>query len=57
MLAGRLLGNGSGYRLMREEYDALSGFECRVDIRSITLDKVDTEESLKLIDAISSWYS
>ena len=38
--------------IMHEEYEALSGFKCRVDMNSTTLGKVDTEERLKLIDAI-----
>ena len=38
--------------IMHEEYEALSGFECRVDMKSTTLGKVDTEERLKLIEAM-----
>jgi hypothetical protein len=38
--------------IMHEEYEALSGFKCRVDMNSTTLGKVDTEERLKLIDSI-----
>ena len=39
-------------KIMHEEYKALSGFECRVDMKSATLGKVDTEERLKLIEAM-----
>ena len=38
--------------IMHEEYETLSGFECRVDMKSTTLGKVDTEERLKLIEAM-----
>ena len=38
--------------IMHAEYEALSGFECTVDMKSITLGKVDTGERLKLIEAM-----